>query len=182
MLEVSEYHWHPCCVLFCKLWLNLKKAYTQVWRSNSTTECHCCPFHKVSSSDRKSNNLCKTGDKHNYGLHSFELLRRTDSWTAPPVCRAAAIIYPAGLWGYVRSSWNLPVHCHTVLSVLNTGVVFIEIFLLNEATVTLSWIYITPAVLRSVRPAVYQHDTNIEFILFCSRCRAEILYLWFSET
>lgn len=90
-------------ILFSKLWLNQKKKdYIQVWRGSSTPDCNSCPFLKVS--ERKSNNLCKIWDKHNYGLHHFELLRRTDSWTAPPLCRTAPTVvncvYPAWLWGH----------------------------------------------------------------------------------
>lgn len=119
VFKVSQCRWHPCYVLFCKLWLNLKKAYTQVRRGS--TECHRCPFLKVSGSDRKSNNLCKRGDKHNYGLRRFELFRRTDAevncTTSVPRCSYLYSKNSAWLRGYVRSSWNLPVHCHAVFSV-----------------------------------------------------------------
>lgn len=45
--EHTVHHWHP--MLCCKLRLNLKKGCVLVWRNNSLTECHCCPFHKLSS-------------------------------------------------------------------------------------------------------------------------------------
>ena len=177
-----------------------KKNPTQVWIGSSITECLCCPFHEFSSNDGKSNtNLCKRRDKHNYGLNGYQLLKRTDSLTAPPIlpyCSSLSTAYTLHNSGVILGHleiflrWINITGTHTLLSravfsILNTDTVYyIEIFLLNEPTISLSCINITPAVLCSSQLAVHEHDANVDFILLetLSGSWAGILYPCFSET
>lgn len=139
--------WHTGHLLLCKLCLNLKKAYIQVWRSNSTlVSLLPVPFTLVAMTE----SLTTSAEVGINIIMDYAVLSPLSRQIVEPHQQNAMLnklssIHPAWLWGYIRSSWNEPVHCHVVFSVFENTCWH---FLLNESThnTVMNWFNFNTAV------------------------------------